>query len=172
MPGTEDHRSRDIVLVVLGIVFAVLWIGVHVVWAYVSFVANVMANDSGAASTNQQMSLIFGMLGGQIIAAAAGIAGGLAFFWRRRRKLLLILFAIMFLVGALWQIVAFQSFFSATGSVLASGRVPGRSARCRQTATHNSPSDLTRSSEQSAAIAGRGIRATGRSRSRPAPPPV
>jgi len=35
---------------------------VHVAWAGLSFVADVMANDSGRADPKQHMSLICGML--------------------------------------------------------------------------------------------------------------
>ena len=75
-----------------------------------------MANDSGAASSDQHMSLIGGILGGQFLAGAAGIPGGLAFFWRSARKWLWISFAILFIAGAIWQILAFLSFFRAASS--------------------------------------------------------
>jgi hypothetical protein len=102
--------------VILGLLFCVLWIVAHIVWATMSLMGSVMANDSGAASSDQHMSLIGGMLGGQFLAGAAGIPGGLAFFWRSARKWLWISFAILFIAGATWQILAFLSFFSAASS--------------------------------------------------------
>ncbi|MDZ4401356.1 hypothetical protein [Prosthecobacter sp.] len=98
--------------VICGVLFIVLWIIAHVAWGMMSLMANVMANDSGAASGDTHMTLIVGMLGGQILAGGAGIPAGLAFFWRGRRKLLLWLFAALFASGALIQAGVFWSFFS------------------------------------------------------------
>ena len=105
-------KGTSALLVILGVLFAILWLMVHVAWAGLSFVADVMANDSGRADPNQHMSLICGMLGGQILAGAAGIPAGLAFFWRGRRKILLWMFAFLFVIGALIQGSVFYSFFS------------------------------------------------------------
>lgn len=98
--------------VLAGAAFAAIWISAHFVWASMSLMGTLMANDSGSASTDKHVSLIFGMAGGQIVAALAGIPGGTAFFWRGKRSLMLCLFAILFLAGALWQILAFFFFFS------------------------------------------------------------
>ena len=103
-------------LVVAGILFMVLWIAAHCAWAAMALMANLMANDSGAASTDQQMALIVGMLAGQVLAGAAGIPAGLAFFRRGRRKPLLVLFAVLLVAGALCQLWAFQSFFAAAAA--------------------------------------------------------
>lgn len=97
---------------VCGILFIVLWIIAHLAWAGLSFVADVMANDSGQATANSQMMLIFGMMGGQVLCGAAGILAGLAFFWRARRRLLLRWFAILFVTGSLIQAGVFYSFFA------------------------------------------------------------
>ncbi|MDZ4290037.1 MAG: hypothetical protein U0984_18875 [Prosthecobacter sp.] len=113
-PGSSPAVTG--LLVLAGIVFTVLWIVAHVTWATMSLMGTLMANDSGAASNDQHMALMGGMLGGQIVAGAAGIPGGLAFFWRGKRKLLLILFAILFVAGALWQVAAFYSFFSSASA--------------------------------------------------------
>ncbi len=75
--------------------------------------ANLMANDSGAAAPEQHMALLLGMLGGQILTAAAGVPGGLAFFWRGRRRALAGWFAILFVIGAFAQAWAFHAFFAA-----------------------------------------------------------
>ena len=116
-PARRTHLIRvrliTILLVASGILFTCLWIYAHVIWAVMSGMANLMANDSGRATGFQWGRLIGGMFIGQMIAASAGIPGGLAFFWRGRRKLLLSLFAILFVVGALCQVSAFFSFFSA-----------------------------------------------------------
>ena len=100
LPATSSSppssKGASTALVILGVLFAILWIIAHVAWAGLSFMADVMANDSGRADPNKHMSLIFGMLGGQILAGAAGIPAGLAFFWRGRRKLLLWMFAFLF----------------------------------------------------------------------------
>ncbi len=115
---SEDASSTVVktgvspLLVIVGIFFIVIWIIAHIAWGTMALMANVMANDSGAASTEKQMTLIFGMLGGQILAGAAGIPAGLAFFWRGRRKLLLWLFAALFVIGALLQAGVFYNFFS------------------------------------------------------------
>lgn len=109
---TVVKTGASTAMVVCGIVFIVLWLIAHLAWGAMAFMADVMANDSGAASENKHMTLIFGMMGGQVLCAAAGIPAGLAFFWRRRRKLLLWLFAILFVIGALTQGGVFYSFFS------------------------------------------------------------
>ena len=98
--------------VVCGILFIVFWIIGHLAWAGLSFMADVMANDSGRAAQDKHLMLIFGMIGGQVLCGVAGIPAGLAFFWRSRRKLLLRLFAILFIVGALVQGGVFYSFFA------------------------------------------------------------
>ncbi len=111
-PTTVGKDGVSAVWVVCGLLFIVLWIIAHLVWGTLSFMADVMANDSGRASEDKQMMLIFGMIGGQLLCGAAGIPAGLAFFWRRKRKLLLWLFAILFVAGALIQGGVFYSFFS------------------------------------------------------------
>jgi hypothetical protein len=111
-PTTSPSKGVRILLIFLGLLFIASWIAAHVVWASMSLMGSLMANDSGGATTNQHMGLIFGMLGGQLVAAAAGIPGGLAFFWRSQRKRLLMTFAALFVLGALWQVIAFFSFFS------------------------------------------------------------
>ena len=96
---------------ICGILFIVLWIIAHLVWAAMAFMGDVMANDSGAGSADKHMTLIFGMIGGQVLSGAAGIPAGLAFFWHSRRKLLLWLFALLFVSGVLVQGGVFYSFF-------------------------------------------------------------
>ena len=102
--------------VVLGVLFMGVWIVGHVIWATMALMGTAMANDSGAASSEAHVSLIGGVLGGQVVAGLAGIPGGLAFFWRRARKGLWVLFGVLFVSGAVWQILAFQSFVSAAST--------------------------------------------------------
>ena len=78
-----------------------------------AFMANLMANDSGSASTDRHLLLIGGMIAGQILAGLAGIPAGLAVFWRGRRQILLMIFLWLFLLGIVLQVVVFASFFSA-----------------------------------------------------------
>ncbi len=99
-------------LVVSGILFMICWIIAHLAWAGASFMATAMANDSGRIAEARHMSLILGVMGGQVLCGAAGIPAGMAFFWRRRRKLLLWVFAVLFVVGALIQGGIVYSFFS------------------------------------------------------------
>lgn len=109
VPAAKDGVS--VPWMICGILFIVLWIIAHLAWAGLAFIADVMANDSGKASSDQAAMLIFGMLGGQVLCGAAGIPAGLAFFLRGKRKLLLWLFAFLFVAGALIQAGVFYSFF-------------------------------------------------------------
>jgi len=101
-------------MVVLGVLFAGVWIAGQVVWATMALMGTVMANDSGAASSEAHVSLMGGVLGGQVVAGLAGIPGGLAFFWRGARKVLWLLFGVLFVSGVVWQILAFKSFVTST----------------------------------------------------------
>lgn len=111
-PATTTKTGFSVPLMVCGILFIILWIIAHIVWGAMALMADLMANDSGAASNEKHLTLIFGMLGGQVLAGAAGIPAGLAFYWRGKRKRLLGLFAVLFAVGALLQAGVFYSFFS------------------------------------------------------------
>jgi hypothetical protein len=102
--------------VVLGVLFMAVWIVGHVIWATMALMGTAMANDSGAATSEAHVSLMGGVLGGQVVAGLAGIPGGLAFFWRGARKGLWVLFGVLFVSGAVWQILAFQSFVSAAST--------------------------------------------------------
>jgi len=111
-PSTAANDGVSVVWVVCGILFILLWISGHIAWGMMSLVADLMANDSGSASAGKHMTLIFGMLVGQVLCGAAGVPAGLAFFWRSRRKLLLWLFAILFVGGVLTQGGVFYGFFA------------------------------------------------------------
>ena len=108
----EAKAGVSVALVISGFLFIVFWIIAHIAWGMAALMANVMANDSGAAQAGKHMTLIYGMLGGQVLCAAAGIPAGLAFFLRDRRKFLLRLFTGLFVTGALIQAGVFWSFFS------------------------------------------------------------
>jgi len=113
VPSTTTAKAGvSVVWVVCGILFIIFWIIGHLAWAGLSFIADVMANDSGQAAQDKHLMLIFGMIGGQVLCGAAGIPAGLAFFWRSRRKLLLWLFSLLFVAGALIQGGVFYSFFA------------------------------------------------------------
>ena len=111
-PPPAASRTGSVLLVLAGVLFIAVWILAHVVWASMSFMASLMSNDSGAASSGMHLWLLGGMLGGQLLTTAAGIPCGLAFFWRDRRRRLLWLFGALFVAGALLQVLAFSSFFS------------------------------------------------------------
>jgi len=116
MSDSPTSNGVRTALVLCGLLFAGLWVAGHIVWASMSLMGTLMANDAGGASSDQHMAFMGGILGGQIMAVAAGIPGGLAFFWRSLRKWLWILFAALFVGGAVWQVVAFQSFTTAASS--------------------------------------------------------
>lgn len=101
----------SIMLVICGILFMVLWLCGAAALGMMKLMAGVMANDSGAASNEAHMTLLFGMMGGQLLTGLAGIPAGLAIFWRGWRKRLLWIFAIMLSAGILIQAAAFYQFF-------------------------------------------------------------
>jgi hypothetical protein len=111
-PQSEVSPAVSTLLVIGGIVFICVWIAAHLIWASMALMGGLMANDAGAASSDQHSGLILGMLAGQVLAGGAGIPGGLAFFWRGKRKLLWGLFALFFVIGGLCQAWAFYSFFA------------------------------------------------------------
>lgn len=98
-------------LIGLGLMFILGWMGAHVILAYLSFMASLMANDSGTASSASHGAFILGLMAGEALTAIAGIPAGLAFFWAGIRKKLLIAFAGLFLVGAATQVISFVAFF-------------------------------------------------------------
>ena len=113
MSDNTSSTGVRVVPLILGFVFAMLWIAAHVVWGSMALMGTLMANDAGAASSDQHMAMMGGVLGGIVMAGAAGIPGGLAFVWRGARKWLWVAFALFFIGGVIWQVVAFQSFIAA-----------------------------------------------------------
>ena len=98
-----------------GVAFVLFWLAAASAWAVMSMTANLMANDSGAATGAQHMTLIVGMGVGELVVAAAAIPGGLAFFWVDHRSLLIWIFVGMVVIGAAIQVWAFRTFFAAMG---------------------------------------------------------
>ncbi|MFN0076730.1 MAG: hypothetical protein ACKVY0_09665 [Prosthecobacter sp.] len=116
----SDHPTTQVVkagvsvaLVICGVLFIALWLCGAAALGMMKLMASLMANDSGAASSEAHMTLIFGMMGGQLLTGLAGIPAELAFFWRGWRKRLLWTFLIMLVVGILIQAAAFFKFFPA-----------------------------------------------------------
>ena len=103
-------------LAVVGVIFICGWLGVHAIWASMSLMASLMANDSGSASSGTHGAFILGLMAGEALTAIAGIPAGLAFFWAAKRKQLLIAFVSLFVVGAGIQVISFTSFFQATSA--------------------------------------------------------
>jgi hypothetical protein len=97
---------------VLGLLFIALWLGGAFFLGTLKLMASVMATDPGAASTDSHMTLIGGVMGGQVLTALAGIPAGLAFFLRTWRKRLLWTFALLLVLGLTLQILSFTSFFA------------------------------------------------------------
>ena len=104
-----------LVKIAAGLIFFAIWETAAAVWATMSTVANLMANDSGRATIIDHGMLIAASSLGQIVVAAAGLPGALAFFWTGMRRFLLWSFAILCVGGAAIQIWAFRSFASAMG---------------------------------------------------------
>lgn len=107
----ESGKGSSILMICLGLIFIVLWLAGAFVLGTMKLMASVMANDSGAASPDAHMTLIGGMMAGQILTGLAGIPAGLAFSWRSWRKRLLWTFGALLIVGLAIQILSFTSFF-------------------------------------------------------------
>ena len=116
MSESSPAKGASALSLVLGLLFAGLWLCGHVVWGSMALMGTLMANDAGSASTDQHMAMMGGVLGGIVMAGAAGIPGGLAFFWRSARKWLWLSFALFFIGGGVWQLIAFRSFIAAAAS--------------------------------------------------------
>jgi hypothetical protein len=116
MSESPPAKGVSALSIVLGLLFAGLWLCAHVFWGSMALMGTLMANDVGAASSDQHMAMVGGVLGGIVMAGAAGIPGGLAFVWRGARKWLWISFALLFIGGVVWQVLAFQSFIAAAAS--------------------------------------------------------
>lgn len=116
MSESPPAYSVSALSIVLGLLFTGLWLCGHVVWGSMALMGTLMANDAGAATNDQHIAMMGGVLGGIVMAGSAGIPGGLAFFWRSARKWLWLSFALFFIGGAVWQVIAFRSFMAAVPS--------------------------------------------------------
>jgi hypothetical protein len=105
------HAAGSSLHLIGGIAFIVVWLALCIGWGIMSMSANLMANDSGSASPEKHMALIYRMLAGQILALLAVIPGGLAFFWAAHRATCIWTFAGMVGIGVAIQAWAFKSFF-------------------------------------------------------------
>ncbi|MBL9130075.1 MAG: hypothetical protein JNG86_02680 [Verrucomicrobiaceae bacterium] len=110
-PPPASRPPVSMLMVVLGLLFIASWLGVAVMLGFAKFMGVVMANDSGAASNEQHMTLIGGVMGGQLLTGIAGIPAGLAFFWRSWRRGLLWIFGLLLVAGVVLQVAAIRSFF-------------------------------------------------------------
>jgi hypothetical protein len=96
-----------------GIAFVVVWFGAAGLWAGLSLMGGVMADDAGRVSSDRHATLLVVLLVGEAVVALAGIAGGAAFFLPDHRATLWWVFAGLVAVGAALQIGAVWSFVSA-----------------------------------------------------------
>jgi hypothetical protein len=103
-------------LVAAGILFILLWGAACAVVMSISFLGTLMANDAGAATSDQHGVLVAGVFLGELAIGTAGFPAGLAFFWRRRRRLLLVLFAGLILIGGAAVFLSVSSFATAANS--------------------------------------------------------
>jgi hypothetical protein len=106
----------SLVLTILGIAFMVVWLGAAAVWAAMSLMGGLMANDAGRVPAGTHATLLMVLVAGEVLVALAGIPGGLAVFWAGWRAVLLWTFAILLVVGIGLQLWAAWSFASAAGS--------------------------------------------------------
>jgi len=100
----------------LGIFVAALWIFAAIFVMSMSAMGALMANDAGMATAEAQTTMVLGVLGGQALALLAGVPLGLAVFWRARRRLLVRVFAVLFGLGLLLQILGVYAFASKIGA--------------------------------------------------------
>ena len=116
MSESPPAKGVSALSIVLSLLFAGLWLCAHLVWGSMALMGTLMANDAGAATNDQHIAMMGGVLGGIVMAGAAGIPGGLAFVWRSARKWLWLSFALFFIGGAIWQVIAIRSFMAAAAS--------------------------------------------------------
>ncbi|MDB6074121.1 MAG: hypothetical protein JWO89_1761 [Verrucomicrobiaceae bacterium] len=98
--------------IVLGVVFMLVWWGLAIVWGMMSLMGGLMANDSGSASSDKHMALLWWMFAGEVLIALAGLPGGLAFCLVGHRALLISLFAVLLVAGGAMQGWAMTSFYA------------------------------------------------------------
>lgn len=109
----SESATGSTTLVIAGVLFIVLWFASAAVWAFMSMMGGLMANDAGKASTDRHLTLLIFLAAGELMTAVAGLPGGLAFFWISHRASLIWWFAGLALTGGVMQVLAVWSFFSA-----------------------------------------------------------
>ncbi len=113
-PSLPPHSGIvSLLLVIGGVAFIAIWLAAAAVWASMSLMGGLMANDAGRVSSQLHATLLLLMLAGEALVAFAGVPAGLAFFWTHERSLLLWTSAALLFAGAALQIWAFWSFGSA-----------------------------------------------------------
>ncbi len=112
--GDRTGSAQVSMLAILGgIAFIVAWLGLAGVWAVMSLMGGVMANDAGRVGADRHATLLVVLLIGEVLVALAGVSGGLAFFLPDHRATLWWTFAGLLAAGAAMQIWAGWSFISA-----------------------------------------------------------
>jgi hypothetical protein len=99
--------------VLAGIAFIVVWLAAAAVWAMMSLMGGLMANDAGRVDPDRHLMLLIVLVVGEALVALAGVAGGSAFFVSSLRATLWWSFAGLLVVGAALQVWAAWSFLSA-----------------------------------------------------------
>ena len=96
-----------------GVAFVVIWLAACGLWAMMSLMGGVMANDAGTVSSNRHATLLVVLFVGEAIVAIAGVVGGAAFFLPAMRATLWWTFAGLLVLGVGAQIWAVRAFLAA-----------------------------------------------------------
>ena len=96
-----------------GIAFIGIWLAGAAVWAVMSLMGGVMANDAGRVAAERHTVLLVVLMIGEILVALAGISGGSAIMVPALRSTLWWTFAGLLVVGLALQIGAVWGFLSA-----------------------------------------------------------
>ena len=99
--------------VMAGVVFIIGWLAACAVWAVMSLMGGLMANDAGRMPAERHAALLRKLMAGEALTAMAGVAGGCAIFSSDHRTLLLWMAGGGLVVGICVQIWAMTRFFSA-----------------------------------------------------------
>ena len=99
--------------VLAGAGFIVVWLAAAAVWAAMSLMGGLMANDAGRMTPERHAALLRKLMLGEGLTALAGVAGGLAFFAGDHRTLLCRAFGIALVAGIALQAWVMARFFSA-----------------------------------------------------------
>jgi hypothetical protein len=91
--------NRNALLTAVGILVMVVWPLPFLFLAAMSFLGTLMANDSGAASSNAHLILVLAVFIGLLLLGLAGIPAGLAVFMAGRRRFLFLSALVAVLLG-------------------------------------------------------------------------